>query len=282
MTLMKIVGIAAVVLSCSAQASQIVVDTSFWTESVSPSSNRNSANDSWVRVHSNTPTKLSNSSGALISDFSLDGNFNFSGIFSPTFASNGSCASENTCDDDDILGLVFGWQDANNHYRLGWSQGDGTNSSGLKDVTGKTGLFLVKEENGNSNTIMNWSSDFWIEDVEYIFDISRVADTISFGLKGFMQNIPGVQSAVVPSEPVIDGVFKNIEFSVFDNTFTSGRVGIYTESQTAVFKSLNVTVPSQVINATAPATIMFTMLGGLALVFTRRKIFKTTRETIAR
>lgn len=269
---MKIVGFAAVVLSFSAQASQIVVDTSFWTESVSPSSNRNSANDTWVRVDINTPTKLSNSSGALISDFSLDGNFNFSGIFSPTFASNGSCASENTCDDDDILGLVFGWQDANNHYRLGWSQGDGTNSSGLKDVTGKTGLFLVKEENGNSNTIMNWGSDFWIEDVEYMFDISRVADTISFGLKGLMQNIPGVQGAVVPSEPVIDSVFKNIEFSVFDNTFTSGRVGIYTESQTAVFKSLNVTVPSQVISVTAPAIIMFAILSGLVLMFTRRKV----------
>jgi uncharacterized protein (TIGR03382 family) len=273
MTLIRIVGIAAVALSFSVQSSQIVVDTSFWTDAASPSSNKNSKNDKWVRVHSDTPTKLSNSSGALISDFSVDGNFNFSGIFSPTFASNGSCASENTCDDDDILGLVFGWQDASNHYRLGWSQGDGSNSSGLKDITGKTGLFLVKEENGDSNTIMNWSSDFWLEDVEYIFDISRVADTIRFGLKGLMQNTAGVQGSSVPSAPVSGSVFKNIEFSVFDNTFTSSRVGIYTESQTAMFKSLNVNVPSQANanSVSAPATISFAMLGGLALLFSRRK-----------
>lgn len=271
MTLMKIVSIAAVALSFSAQSSQIVVDTSFWTEAASPSSNKNSESDNWVRVHSDTPTKLSNSSGALISDFSVDGDFNFSGIFSPTFASNGSCASENTCDDDDILGLVFGWQDASNHYRLGWSQGDGSNSSGLTDITGKTGLFLVKEENGNSNTIENWGSDFWLEDVEYMFSISRVADAISFELEGLMQNTAGVQGASVPSVPVTGSVFKNISFSISDDTFTSGRVGIYTESQTAVFSSLNVSVPSQTTNVSAPATIGFAMFGGLALLFNRRK-----------
>lgn len=275
MTLTRFIIAATLALSFSAQSAQILIDTSKWTESVSPSSGRLSS-DNWVQLHDNAPKKQGNSSGALLSDFTLGGEFTFSGIFTPTYAHNTSCQAENTCDDDDILGLVFGWQDASNHYRLGWSQGDGSNSSGVKDVTGKTGLFLVKEENGSSNTIKNWDSSFWLEDVSYKFSISRVADSISLAVEGLMQSIGGVQGAIVPTNDVQNGILQTIDFSFDDSTFVSGRVGIYTESQTAEFKSLNVTVPQQVVNVVAPATASLVMLGGLALLGFRRRTIATS------
>lgn len=276
MTLTRFISIAALTLSFSAQSAQILIDTTKWTESVSPSSDRLS-NENWVQLHDNAPKKQGNSSGALISDFTLGGDFTFSGIFTPTFAYNASCQAENTCDDDDILGLVFGWQDANNHYRLGWSQGDGSNSSGVKDVTGKTGLFLVKEENGRSNTIKNWDSSFWLEDVAYKFSISRVADSISLSVQGLIQSIRGIQGAIVPTNVAQSGTPQTIDYSVSDSTFVSGRVGIYTESQTAEFKSLAVNVPSTAVNVVAPATASLAILGGLGLLVFR---LRTTTPTI--
>lgn len=271
MKLISVISLVALVFSFSAQSGQILIDTSEWTKAESPSSGKLS-NENWVRLHQNTPTKQGNSSGALISDFTLDGDFTFSGMFTPTFASNASCEAENTCDDDDILGLVFGWQDASNHYRLGWSQGDGTNSSGVTDITGKTGLFLVKEENGISNTIKNWDSSFWLEDVSYTFSISRVADSISLAVEGLMQSIRGVQGAIVPATPAQNGTLKKIDYSFNDSTFVSGKVGIYTESQTAEFKSLAVTVPNKAVNIAAPATAGLLLLGSLGFLMLRRKI----------
>jgi hypothetical protein len=271
MRLTKIVSIAALALSFSAQATMIVADTSLWTESLSPSSNKNSNNDSWVRLLANTPTKLSNSSGALISDISTTGNFTFSGTFSPTYAFTASCEAENTCDDDDILGLVFGWQDASNHYRLGWSQGDGSNASGMKDITGKTGLFLVKEENGDSNTIEHWNSDFWTENVDYTFSVSRFDDVISLMVEGIMQNFAGLQSGILPATPVVGSAFKTINFSIVDTTFTSGNVGIYTESQTAEFKKLSVKIAAPIVNVSAPSIYALVFLSGLALLGHRNR-----------
>ncbi len=273
MNLKKIISIVAVALSFNAHSLPLEIDTSLWTDSISPSSSRLSINDTWSGLHSNTPKKLANSSGALISNFTTSGDFQYSGMFMPTFAQNPSCEGENTCDDDDILGLVFGWQDASNHYRLGWSQGDGTNASGVTDITGKTGLFLVKEQDGISNTLANWDSDFWLENIDYTFSIARIADSISFMIEGVMQNISGVQGAFPPVTPA-SGVDKSINFSLVDTTFSSGRVGVYTESQTAVFKSLNVSIPAPVVDVIAPATLGLAMLGGLALIVNRRKAVK--------
>ncbi|NMH61436.1 hypothetical protein [Alteromonas ponticola] len=246
-------AVFAICISSVSSAAVIPVETKNWSYELSPSSNRISNNDGWKRLLTNTPTKLSNSSGSLISDFSLNNNFIFSGQFSPTYANNSSCASpaEGSCNDNDILGIVFDWQDAGNHYRLGWSQG------GVSDITGKSGLFLVKEENGVSNTVMNWSDLFWTDEALYSFSLSREGDSFALTLSGATQAVPGDQSAQTPSDQNPDLTDSVINFNFDDLLFAGGRVGVYTESQTAVFSALNVVTPAEVF---APATAMLLLM----------------------
>lgn len=256
-------------MSWQATATPIEIDTTLWSSELSPSHNRLSSTERWLGLEDNNPNKQSNSSGTLVSDFVLNGDFQFTGVFSPTYATNGSCAAENTCDDDDILGLVFGWQDASNHYRLGWSQGDGTNKSGVKDITGRTGLFLIKEEDGRSNTIANWKDVFWQENVLYKFSISRAANTIAFMIEGLVQNIRGIQGATIPTASPVKSELQVIDFEVEGTSFTTGRVGVYTESQSANFSLLSVTTAQ----VSGPVTLGLFALGGIALMLNgRRKV----------
>lgn len=274
---MNLRAVAAVFVACTSinvGATTIKIDTKEWTSEVSPSHNRLSSQDTWLGLEEGTPNKQGNSSGTLVSDFVIDGDFEFTGIFSPTFANNASCAGENTCDDDDILGLVFGWQDASNHYRLGWSQGDGTNRSGVKDITGRTGLFLIKEQNGSSSTIANWKDVFWQENVLYKFSISRVAETIGFMIEGLVQNVRGIQGADVPSSPPATSSLQVINFGTKATDFTTGRVGVYTESQTAIFSNLSVVVA----RVPAPATIGLLMLGLAFFVWSGKRKAAINRQ----
>ncbi|MCW8109651.1 hypothetical protein OPS25_14165 [Alteromonas ponticola] len=240
-------AVFAICISGVSSAAVIPVDTKNWSYELSPSSNRISTKDGWTRLLSNTPTKLSNSSGSLISDFSINSDFVFSGKFSPTYASNSACATpdEGSCNDDDILGIVFGWQDADNHYRLGWSQG------GVSDITGKSGLFLVKEEGGVSNTVMNWANLFWVDEALYSFSLTREGSSFALTLTGTTQNVQGDQSAQTPSSQNPELTESAVNFNFDDLLFAGGNVGVYTESQTAVFSALSVITPAEVF---APAT----------------------------
>lgn len=200
-------GILLSVMSATTNAGVIDVDTANWLKLAAPSNGRNT--DVWVGLNGQTPEKRGNSSGSLVSDFELFGDFLFSGYFSPTSVNY---------DDNDIIGVVFGWQDAENHYRLGWSQTQRPNTDddrAITDITGRTGLFLVREVAGVSQTLFNISDLYWEDDVRYSFDVSRVANQLDLNFGG------------------------NV-FSVTDSTFTSGRVGVYTESQTGRFWGLNV------------------------------------------
>lgn len=256
-------------------ASLITVSTDKWSSVAAPSSGRLSTEDVWIRTEDGTPTKSGNSSGTLVSDFRVKDDFSFSGIFSPTFASNHSCEKENTCNDNDIIGLVFGWQDVDNHYRLGWNQG----KQGKSDVTGRDGLFLVREIEGKSKTLINYDSTFWVDEAVYEFSISRTGSTLALNIVGLTQNFEGDQSATVPSTQIASSVntrtratsnVQSIDISVIDDTFTSGNLGVYTESQTGFFKSLNV---QGTVDINAPTTFsLSTVL--LALVCWRRRLLQ--------
>ncbi|MCW8092666.1 hypothetical protein [Alteromonas sp. ASW11-130] len=256
------VAVFAMCIPYVSSAAVIPVDTKAWSYELSPSSDRISSTDGWKRLLNNTPTKLSNSSGSLVSDFSLGGDFIFSGNFTPTYANNSTCAtpSEGSCNDDDILGIVFGWQDAENHYRLGWNQG------GISDITGRSGLFLVKEEDGVSNTVMNWEDLFWVDEALYSFSLTREGDSFAMSLTGTTQSVPGDQSAQTPSSQNPEVTHSEIRFNFDDLLFAGGKVGIYTESQTGVFSALNVITPAQVF-APATALLLLTSL----VRFKRRK-----------
>ncbi|MBZ9613241.1 hypothetical protein [Rheinheimera maricola] len=219
-------------LSLGANAGIINVDTSKWSAVVGPSNDRNTG--TWVGLKSQAPEKRGNTSGALVSDFQLFGDFLFSGFFSPTTVDY---------DDNDIVGLVFGWQDEQNHYRVGWSQTQraGTNDDqSYRDITGRTGLYLIREVGGVSNTLFNISDLFWEDNTSYGFNVSR---------QGSQLNVN----------------FGTETFSLEDLTFTSGRVGVYTESQTARFWQLSASTPPLDVSSVAePGVVVF--ISGLFLV----------------
>ena len=223
-----VVGLLLSFLCVNAHAGIIKVDTSKWLHLAGPSNDRNTG--TWVGLHGQSPEKKGNSSGALVSDFSLSGDFLFSGFMTPTITEY---------DDNDIIGLVFGWQNEQNHYRLGWSQTQrpGTDDdNSFKDVTGRAGLFLIQEIDGISNTLFNISDWFWQDDVRYDFEVSWHNNLLNVML--------GAKS-----------------FSIKDLDSVDGRVGVYTESQTAKFSALNV---SQAVPVSEPGAIVF--LSGIFLL----------------
>lgn len=244
-----VVGLCLLVASVGAEAGIINIDAANWLQVAGPSNGRNTG--TWVGLQQQRPEKKGNSSGALVSDFLVNGDFAFSGFVTPTSADY---------DDNDIIGLVFGWQDELNHYRLGWSQTQRPGTSddqAYADITGRRGLFLIREVDGLSQTLFNIGDWFWQDDVRYNFEISRVNDLLNI--------VWGGQS-----------------FSVTDNTLTSGRVGIYTESQTAVFGQLNVLVPtpSGTVPVSEPALGAF-MSGLMLLCVARRRSRKQADTTAA-
>lgn len=231
-----LVGLFLYCVSSAANAGIMPVDTSKWLQFGGPSNDRNTG--TWIGLKRQAPEKKGNSSGALVSDFVVEGDFTYSGYASPT---------STEFDDNDIIGLVFGWQDQQNHYRLGWTQNQrpGTDDDqSYADITGRTGLFLIREINGVSNTLFNIADLFWQDDFVYNFEISR-------------------------ADSLLNIMFGDISFSIADMAFVNGHVGIYTESQTARFGQLKVVVPDKVpeiaVNVAEPSAIVM-FLSGLLLL----------------
>ena len=107
-------------------------------------------------------------------------------------------------------------------------------------------MWLVEEVAGVS-TILFQTEQFWADLVEYNFIVGRSGNDISFSLDGVSQT--------------------------FTNTsFMSGRVGFYTESQTANFSGLT-SVPQAPDNlGKVPAPAPLALLGlALGLLAIRRK-----------
>lgn len=211
-----LVAAAGLVATAQIQATPITVDTNLWTLDTAPS--HGGSTTSWTSVGGNQAIQNTNTNGSLISNFSYTGDFVFSGKLTPTTAS---------FNDDDILGVVFGWTDAANHYRLGWEQG------GLNDTSGASGLWLVREQGGVSSILFQQEL-FWSDNVAYDFEVGRSGNQISFSLAGVSQ-------------------------SFVDTTFMSGKVGFYTESQTARFEGLS-SAP-QPPGATVPEPGSLVLLG---------------------
>ncbi|WP_448556095.1 hypothetical protein [Thalassotalea montiporae] len=245
-------SLALYLVAAYVSATPIVVDTSFWTQEAGPSNSRNTG--TWVGLHSDAPEKRGNSSGALISDFELIGDFAFTGLFTPT--------TENY-DDNDILGVVFGWQDESNHFRLGWSQNYSkpTDDRAIADITGRSGLFLIEEINGSSNTIFHLPELFWADDTTYQFGIERLGSEFAIAI-GTENSAP------------------NIQFSVSNDSFSTGKVGVYTESQTARFGQLQINgiVPQPQIQTLAIPEPSIALL--LAIAFILMIITSSSKQNV--
>jgi len=219
----KTISLLATLIAFNTSASLITVDTNLWTSEQSPA---RGGTTSWASVGGNQGVQGTNSNGALISDFTLNGDFSFSG-----FARPGS-------NDNDILGLVFGWQDHQNHYRLGWERG------GYNDISGASGMFLIREIAGVSSILFQQET-FWQNSVSYDFLIGRTGNNISFSWGG-------------------------IDQSFNDTSFMDGHVGFYTESQHATFGGL-ASIPQAPNSVPEPSTLAVLGLGLLGFVARKYK-----------
>lgn len=226
---MKKLLVATSLIISGFTATAAPVDISLWTQENSPNYSRSAT---WNVGSGNNAVQNTNSNGSLVSDFVESGDFSFFGTMTATLDS---------FNDNDIMGLVFGWQDDANHYRLGWEQG-GYNDS----ATNASGMWLVREVGGVS-TVLFETEQFWDDLVEYDFVVGRSGNDISFELDGVSQTFT-------------------------DTSFMSGRVGFYTESQTANFSGLTSVPkpPEELENVPAPAPLALLALG-LGTIALRRK-----------
>jgi hypothetical protein len=157
------------------------------------------ANGTWVTNDSLIAANL-NHVGSLVSKVSvnIDSSFNFS--------------VNSRATDNDTFGLIWGFQDLANHYRLSWSIGFGESGVGAAPSSGQNGIYeglkIIKEVAGISSVI--YSSDLeYGQNQNYTLSISG-------NTNGFTVDINNLSTSA--------SVFNH---SVGDTSFTSGKVGIH-------------------------------------------------------
>lgn len=213
----------------------IIVDTNLW--SLHPDPSYSYGPSGLTSAGGNQAVQNTNSYGTIVSNFSFTGDFNFSGSLTPTTAD---------FNDNDLIGLVFGWADQSNHYRLGWEQG------GYNDISGASGLFLVREVGGVS-TIIFQQETFWSDNQDYGFVVGRSGNDISFSITG-----------------LIGGSNNTIQQSFTDTSFMSGNVGFWTASQTGRFGGL-ASAPQAPSEVPEPSTLAIFALGIIGLASRKYK-----------
>ena len=213
---------------------------------------------------------FSSDAASKISPFWTSGDFTFLASF----------AVNEPPGDDDLLGFYFGFQDLDNHYRLGWDAFDiplvfPNHPIGVGDLLGTNGeanlpnpnqvgfqegvhgLRIIKEVDG-INTFLYQDPVGepvpWKRFTDYGVTIRRLGDELL------------VLVEELGDEGPVATVFNR---TFVETTLTSGYVGIYTDSQFGVGFS-NVTVP--VPEPSSLALLIVSAAGGLlfAAFFWRR------------
>ncbi|MDJ0845099.1 PEP-CTERM sorting domain-containing protein [Crocosphaera sp.] len=208
--------------------------------------------------------------GSLISDFDLLGNFTFSGSF---FMPN----------DNDIVGLLFGYQDSDNHYRLSWGSNKvarGFDEQGKQlrphgpyerfdlsseqagvDEIGSGGMVIAKEENGITSFYEN-TFDFdlrWQTDVWYDFSVSRIDESLLIDITESMNSV--------------------FSTTITDTTFMSGKVGFNTAGVEVFYGNIVAQENNPQIGTTAVPEPLTILGAGFAIgfgTFFKRKVASTS------
>ena len=168
-----------------------------WTSGTNVSVGGN--NGAWA-LSGTSVSSNGNRTGSLTSDFTAAGDYSFS-----TDITN--------ITDNDLSGILFGFQDAANSYGLTWGGGG---------VGSFNGIQLFKEVAG-VRTNLAFQGGNWIGNRRYNFSIQRTGSQIK--------------------ATILDTVLNSNVFmtTVNDSTFLSGKVGFETWSQNATFGQGNST-----------------------------------------
>ena len=209
-------AVAMSAVGAHASTVQINLDARGWVAADDPIKESQTANfhaDEGGVVIGHDPDRTNrslNQNLAVVSTVTHNGPFTFSGsLIAP--------------EDDDVLGLVFGYQDGQNNFRFSWTGGQDadweagryTDADGVEH--GYEGAMLVREQAGTAETLAHDPLSFWTAGIAYDFTLS-VSETLLE-----MEVLKGARSVV--------------HFATAGLFDTAGRVGVFTRSNSALFRN---------------------------------------------
>lgn len=188
-------------IAVASAAGAVTLDASAWINGDDPikenQSGTSTTGTDFVEIHGNGDL-------AVLTDYTLATPFDFSGhAYAP--------------EDDDIFGVLFGYVDGFNNYRISWTGGEDHDwEAGRK----YGGLMLVKEKNGRGETLWRDPDLMWLAGVEYNFWLHVDYEEVSFELR---------EGNTVLADFMVAGDFSGVE----------GRAGVFTRSNPAKFYNLS-------------------------------------------
>lgn len=199
---------------------------------------------SWVNSGGNL-SGTGNHRGSIISDFTAALDYSFSATSNPG--------------DNDTFSVLFGWTDANNHYRVSWSDDYGESGTEPNTVSfGQAGFRVVKVSSGINTLLYSSGTDY--------------TSANNYSIK--VQATSGGGFGVIGRNETTNTVLENQSFT--DSTFTSGKVGfnhLYMSNSTwfDVDFTQGTTVPPSAVPLPASLPLLAFGFGAIGLMARRKR-----------